>query len=182
MNSLTLNFFPLRGHSHLSLPSSWVLANTNFSTSCSGSFRPIFPASSSDRVSFTLNRGSSFSSNVFCHWDTVGGERGARDLGGFSEGRETDGYRRRVGGRLLIGQHHYPLRGSPCWEGWAPVRASDHSGWASRPRSGTRTSCSSRWNVPHAGRTAAGPAPEVRVQVRVSEVQVRVREIGRAHV
>ncbi|CAB1352621.1 unnamed protein product [Coregonus sp. 'balchen'] len=58
--------------SHLSLPSSWVLANTNFSTSCSGSFRPILPASSSDSFSFTLNRGLSLSSNVFCHSNTGG--------------------------------------------------------------------------------------------------------------
>lgn len=34
-NSGALNFFPLRGHSHLSLLSSWVLADRNFST-CTG--------------------------------------------------------------------------------------------------------------------------------------------------
>lgn len=42
LTSQTLNFLPLRGHSHLSLPSSWVFEVTNFSTSCSGSLRPIF--------------------------------------------------------------------------------------------------------------------------------------------
>lgn len=69
--SQTLNFLPLRGHSHLSLPSSWVLEVTNFSTSCSGSLRPIFWASSSERDSRTLSSGVSFSSNVFCHSSTA---------------------------------------------------------------------------------------------------------------
>lgn len=68
---LTLNFFPLSGHSHLSLPSSWVLAVTNFSTSSSGSFRPIFTASSSERVSFKLTNDDSLSSIIFCHCCTV---------------------------------------------------------------------------------------------------------------
>ena len=36
----TLNFFPLRGHSHLSFPSSWVFACINFSTSVSLFFGP----------------------------------------------------------------------------------------------------------------------------------------------
>ena len=49
-----------------------------FSTSCSGSLRPIFWASSSERDSRTLSSGVSFSSNVFCHSRTmVGVQTGA---------------------------------------------------------------------------------------------------------
>lgn len=37
-----LNFFPLSGHSHLSLASSWVLASTNFSISVKTVKKKIF--------------------------------------------------------------------------------------------------------------------------------------------
>lgn len=91
LTSQTLNFLPLRGQSHLSLPSSWVLEVTNFSTSCSGSLRPIFWASSSDRDSRTLSSGVSFSSNVFCHSSTVVWDRDRQQVG---EGCQKQGISR----------------------------------------------------------------------------------------
>lgn len=94
LTSQTLNFLPLRGQSHLSLPSSWVLEVTNFSTSCSGSLRPIFWASSSDRDSRTLSSGVSFSSNVFCHSSTVVWEQ--RQTAGWR--REPEASRNKQGG------------------------------------------------------------------------------------